>query len=302
MKVAIVGTVALDSVLTPEASREDQLGGSASYAAFAATYFAPTEIISIVGKDFPNAYFDYFTDKHIGISSIDISPGATFRWSGEYFADMNNRETRSVAVNVLEEFAPILFPTAKSAEIVLLANCAPDNQLQALDQVTQPRFVISDSMDLWVEIAQPRLLEVLQRTDLFVINDSEAKLFMGTKNAVVAGWRLLNRGPKFVIVKKGEHGAMLFGPDGLFFSVGAYPLTDVVDPTGAGDAFVGGIAGYLAQHAGETITFADIKKAMLYGTALASFNCESFSVDRLRMLAWPDIEERVKRLTEFVAI
>lgn len=299
MTVITVGTIALDTVTTPEASRTDQLGGSAAYAALSASYFAPVELVSIAGRDFPQKYLDLFQSRQIGTESIEIVDGESFRWSGEYFDDMNQRETRSVAINVLEQFQPKLGAKARAAELVLLANCSPDNQLDTLAQVEKPAFVVSDSMDLWVSIARERLLEVLKKTDLFVINDSEAKQFMETKNTITAGHRLLELGPKHVVVKKGEHGALLFGPRGAFFSAGAYPLHEVHDPTGAGDSFAGGIAGHLASLGKTGFDFADLARAVVYGTVMASYNCESFSTDRLEALTQNDIARRFAEFEGF---
>jgi cytidine kinase len=301
MDIVIIGTVALDTVKTPESSRENQLGGSASYAALSASYFAPTHLVSIIGHDFPPKYLELFGTRKIDLSSLERSSGESFRWAGEYFEDMNERETRSVALNVLEQFHPKLSPAAQAAEIVLLANCSPDNQLQALAQVTKPAFVIADSMDLWINIAQERLLEMLKKADLFVINDSEAKLFMQTKNTVVAGKKLLELGPRHVVVKKGEHGALLFGPNGAFYAAPAYPLEAVQDPTGAGDSFAGGLAGYLASLKKPSFDFSDLAQAVVHGTVMASFNCESFSTDRLESLNADEITKRVALFQKYAS-
>jgi sugar/nucleoside kinase (ribokinase family) len=299
MTVITVGTIALDTVTTPEATRVDQLGGSAAYAALSASYFAPVELVSIVGRDFPTRYLDLFKSRQIGTESIEMVEGESFRWSGEYFEDMNQRETRSVALNVLESFQPKLGAAARASELVLLANCSPDNQLDTLAQVEKPSFVVSDSMDLWVSIARERLLKVLEKTDLFVINDSEAKQFMETKNIITAGHRLLELGPRHVVIKKGEHGALLFGRGGQFFSAGAYPLHEVHDPTGAGDSFAGGIAGHLASLGKRQFEFPDLARAVVYGTVMASYNCESFSTDRLESLTLADIARRFEEFQGF---
>ncbi len=302
MSVVVVGTVALDTVATPETTRHDQLGGSASYASLSASYFSPVHMVSIVGNDFPEEYLSLFQQRGIDTSSVQVVEGGTFRWSGKYFEDMNHRETHSVAVNVLEHFQPQLADNARQARIALLANCSPDNQLATLDQVEKPDFVISDSMDLWIEIARERLLDVLKRSDLFVINDDEAKMFMETKNTVVAGRKLLELGPRHVVVKKGEHGALLFGPDGQFFSAGAYPLAEVQDPTGAGDCFIGGLAGYLSSLHKKDIAFADLARGIVQGTVLASFNCESFSTDRLKSLTRDELDLRAAEIGRFSTI
>ena len=252
-----------------------------------------------MGKDFPKKYLDLFLAHRIGTESIEVVEGDSFRWAGEYFEDMNTRETRSVALNVLERFQPKLAAAARAARMVLLANCSPDNQLDTLAQVDDPAFVVSDSMDLWVDIARDRLLDVLKKTDLFVINDSEARQFMQTKNIIAAGHRLLELGPKHVVVKKGEHGALLFGRGGQFFSAGAYPLHEVHDPTGAGDSFAGGIAGHLASLSKETFAFTDLARAVVYGTVMASYNCESFSTDTLESLTPARISQRFNEFQGF---
>lgn len=292
MDVVVVGTIALDSVKTPEAQRDNQLGGSAAYAALSASYFSPVHLVSIVGKDFPQDYLQLFQSRGIDTASVQVVDGGTFRWSGEYFDDMNTRETLSVAVNVLDRFQPRLSPAARAARLALLANCSPDNQLATLQQIERPAFVVSDSMDLWINIARERLVEVLRKTDLFVINDSEARLFMDTRNTITAGHRLLELGPRHVVVKKGEHGALLFGRGGRFFSAGAYPLHEIQDPTGAGDSFAGGIAGFLAGLGREEFEFSDLARAVVYGTVMASYNCESFSTERLQSLTREEIEAR----------
>jgi sugar/nucleoside kinase (ribokinase family) len=296
MDVVTVGTIALDSVKTPEATKQDQLGGSASYAALSASYFAPVHIVSVVGTDFPAEHLEFFRSRGIGTESIDVVEGGTFRWSGEYFDDMNTRETLSVAVNVLDQFKPDLRESARRAGMVLLANCSPANQLDTLTQVDSTAFVVSDSMDLWINIARESLLDVLRRSDLFVINDLEARLFMETKNTITAGHRLIELGPRNVVIKKGEHGALLFGRAGEFFSAGAYPLHEVHDPTGAGDSFAGGIAGYLAGLGKRQFEFGDLARAVVHGTVMASYNCESFSIERLKSL---DAEAIAARYAEF---
>jgi sugar/nucleoside kinase (ribokinase family) len=204
-----------------------------------------------------------------------------------------------VAVNVLERFRPKLSAGARAAQVVLLANCSPDNQLDTLAQVEAPAFVVADSMDLWVDIARDRLLEVLKKTDLFVINDSEARQFMRTKNLITAGHRLLELGPRHVVVKKGEHGALLFGRGGQFFSAGAYPLHEVHDPTGAGDSFAGGIAGQLASLGKPAFDFPELARAVVYGTVMASYNCESFSTDALDSLTPELIARRFEEFQSF---
>jgi sugar/nucleoside kinase (ribokinase family) len=293
MSVIVAGTIALDSIETPAAQRADLLGGSASYAALAASFSAPVHLCSIVGTDFPKAHLDLFHDKGINTDCVQIEEGKTFRWSGRYFDDMNQRETLSVSLDVLEKFQPKLNDAAKAATVVLLANMSPENQLSVLSQANPKAFVIADSMDLWITIAKEKLMEVLAKSDLFVINEGEAKQLTETNNLITAGHRLLTHGPKQVVIKKGEHGALLFG-NGHFFSTTAFPLQEVADPTGAGDTFAGGIAGYLSAlgKTNDQITFVDVNRAIVQGTVLASFTCEAFSTDRISALTAAEMDAR----------
>ena len=296
MSILISGTVALDSIHTPTEVHSELLGGSASYAALAAALDAPVQVCSIVGKDFPEEHSALLTGRGIGIANIEFAEGRTFRWTGRYHENMNHRETLDVSIDVLERFAPQLTPEAAAAKIVLLANMSPDNQLAVLNQVAGKPFVIADSMDLWINIARAGLLEVMQRVDLFVINEDEAKMFTGSNSLVTSGWRLRELGPRHVIVKKGEHGALLFGPDNAFFATPAYPLTDVADPTGAGDSFAGGLAGSLAASGKSGPDFSDLARGVVRGSVLASFTCEAFGVKRLAAVTQ---EEAAARMADF---
>ena len=294
MSILISGTVALDSIHTPSEVHHELLGGSASYAALAASLEAPVFACSIVGKDFPAEHSTLLQENGIDISNIEFAEGRTFRWTGRYHENMNHRETLDVSIDVLEKFAPKLTPEAAAAKIVLLANMSPDNQLAVISQCTGSPFVIVDSMDLWINIARPGLMEVMKRADLFVINEDEAKMFTEADNLVNAGWRLMEMGPKHVVVKKGEHGALLFGPEGRFFATPAYPLTSVADPTGAGDSFAGGLAGSLAQSGGTA--FSDLARGVVRGSVVASFTCEAFGVKRLAAVTK---EQAAARVEEF---
>ncbi len=296
MSILISGTVALDSIHTPTEVHNELLGGSASYASLAAALDAPVHLCSIVGKDFPEEHSALLTRQGINIANIEFADGRTFRWTGRYHENMNHRETLDVSIDVLEKFAPQLTPEAAAAKIVLLANMSPDNQLAVLNQVTGKPFVIADSMDLWINIAREGLLEVMQRVDLFVINEDEAKMFTESNSLVTAGWRLREMGPRHVVVKKGEHGAMLFGPDNAFFATPAYPLTDVADPTGAGDSFAGGLAGSLASAGKTAPDFSDLARGVVRGSVLASFTCEAFGVKRLAAVTQ---EESAARMAGF---
>ncbi|MCB1088479.1 MAG: bifunctional hydroxymethylpyrimidine kinase/phosphomethylpyrimidine kinase, partial [Verrucomicrobiae bacterium] len=293
MSVLISGSIALDHVKTPHDEHDNLLGGSASYAAIAASFFSPVNLVGIVGHDFPQEHIDLFKDRSVDLGGVEFSEGGTFRWSGEYFDDMNTRETLDVALNVLEAWQPSIPETFRSSRIVLLANAHPENQHSVLDQVGEgPVFTIADTMDLWITIARERLLELLKRVDLLVINDSEAKQLMETTNLIAAGKRLCEMGPSYVIIKKGEHGALLFG-NHRFFSCGAYPLNQVYDPTGAGDSFVGSLAGYLASLGKDEFSFEDLSNAVARGTIIAGYTCESFSTHRLEKLSNDEFETRL---------
>jgi len=300
MSVLVSGSIAIDNVKTQKASQENLLGGSASYAAIAASFFSPVGIVAVVGHDFPQEHLDVFKGRDINLEGVEFSEGETFRWAGEYMEDMNDRETLSVALNVLESWQPAVADSQKAATTVnLLANSHPLNQHAVVDQLGDgPGFTIADTMDLWIQISRHELESLLERIDLLVLNDSEAKLMMNTSNVVAAGHGLRSMGPKYVIIKKGEHGAMLFG-EGEFFACPAFPLHDVFDPTGAGDSFIGGFAGYLASLGKESYDFADLKSGIARGTILASFTCESFSTHSLHDLTREGFEERLTTFREY---
>src|SRR6267154_5178647 len=290
MSLLVVGSIALDTVKTPVEEHGDLLGGSASYAAAAASYFSPVKLVGVVGSDFPAAEFDFWKSRKIDSAGVQRVEGKTLRWSGEYAWDLNTRETRSVALNVFENFKPELPESYRQSDFALLANIAPALQSHVLDQMERPRFVVADTMDLWIETTRNDLDALLPRVDLLILNDSEARQMTNETSLIRAGRAIRRRGPKYVAVKKGEHGALLFGPDD-FFSCGAYPLEDIHDPTGAGDTFAGGIAGYLASTV-KTVHFNDLRKAMIYGSVLASFTVEAFSLERLRKLTSDEIKQR----------
>ena len=296
MSVLIVGSIALDDVKTPVEERFDLLGGSASYASVAAGYFSPVNLVAIVGEDFPADHWNFLQGRGINLEGVQRAPGKTFRWSGEYMWDMNTRETRSVALNVFETFSPTLPDHFKSSDYVLLANIAPDLQLQVLDQMEKPKFVIADTMDLWINIAQPALLDLLKRVDMLILNDSEARELTKETSLIKAGKKIQSLGPRIVAVKKGEHGCLLFGEDNDFFSCPAYPLEDIHDPTGAGDTFAGGLTGYLASRGNHHVSFKTLKTAVVVGSVLASYNVEAFSLERMRSVEQKDI---LSRFAEF---
>ncbi len=291
MSVLIVGSIALDTVKTPVEEHGDLLGGSASYAAAAASYFSPVRLVGIVGSDFPQSEFDFWKSRKIDAEGVQRVDGKTFRWSGEYAWDMNTRETRSTELNVFEQFEPKLPESYRQTDFALLANIAPALQSHVLQQMRKPRFVVADTMNLWIETTRKDLDALLPNVDLLILNDSEAREMTKETSLIKAGRGIRNMGPRYVAIKKGEHGALLFGDD-EFFSCGAYPLEDIHDPTGAGDTFAGGMAGYLAGTIGGKVTFTDLRKAMIYGSVLASFCVEAFSLEKLRKLTMEQINER----------
>ncbi len=299
MKILVGGSVAIDNVKTPAADEKNLLGGSASYAALSAAKLStPVNLIGVVGHDFPQGHLDMLASKGVDLSGLERSEKASFTWTGEYHENMNDRTTHDVAINVLEDWTVNVPKDLQDAEFVLLANMAPINQLQMLDQCTaKEKFVLADTMDLWITIANDELHDVLKRIDLLVINEGEARQFAETNNLVLAGEKLREKGPEFVVIKLGEFGALLFGPgEKDFFRCGAWPLRDLADPTGAGDTFLGGMTGYLAREGAVKPTFAQLRQAVVQGSMLASFTCEAFSTRALE-----DIDSDIlnKRLATF---
>jgi sugar/nucleoside kinase (ribokinase family) len=299
MSVLIVGSTALDSIKTHKAANPRLLGGSASHAAVAASFFGPVNLVGVVGDDFPRRYIQLYRRHGIDLEGLQRLPGKTFHWSGEYESNMNNRRTLLTELGVFETFNPTLPAAYQSAPFVLLANIAPALQHHVLDQMRRPRFVAADTMDLWLKVALPDLLKLLKRLDGFVLNDSEAQMLTGEGNVFVALKKIHRLGPTHVVIKQGSHGSILSSPRGLFICP-AYPLRKVVDPTGAGDSFVGGMMGYLAAAKGPVDDH--IRRAMVYGSVVASFCCEGFGLQRTTRITRAQIDGRVKdleRLTRF---
>ncbi len=297
MSVLVVGSTALDSIKTPRAEAPRLLGGSASHAALAASFFAPTRLVGVVGEDFPRPYLRLYREHGIDLEGLQRAPGRTFHWAGEYEPDMNRRRTLKTELGVFETFQPALPPRYRDTPYVLLANIAPALQHHVLDQVRRPRFVVADTMDLWLNTALPELLRLLKRVDALVLNDSEARQLAGVDNLLSAARRIHRLGPAYVIIKKGEHGSMLSGPDGLFLCP-AYPLERVVDPTGAGDSFAGGLVGYLARARGPVSRH--LRNAMLHGSVVASFCCEDFGLRRTARLNPEEVRRRVEELRRLI--
>jgi sugar/nucleoside kinase (ribokinase family) len=295
MSVLIVGSTALDSIKTPKAENPRLLGGSASHAAIAASFFAPVRLVGIVGEDFPKKYLGLYRRHGIDLEGLQIAPGKTFHWSGEYELNMNNRRTLETELGVFETFTPKLPASYQNTPFVLLANIAPSLQHHVLNQMRRPKFVVADTMDLWLNIALPDLIKLLKRVDGFVLNDSEARQLTQEDNVIAALKKIHKLGPKYVIIKKGEHGAILSTGRGLFISP-AYPLPRVVDPTGAGDSFVGGMMGYLSTARGPIEN--NLRRAMIYGSVVASFCCEGFGLKFTTRVTRAAIEARFKKLEQ----
>lgn len=289
VKLVVVGSVGIDTIETPAERRESILGGSASYACAAASFFTKAGLVGVVGSDFPPDYANLYRQLDIDIEGLQTVPGQTFRWTGVYEANMDNRRTICTELNVFASFKPDLPPSYRGAPFVFLANISPDLQLHVLDQVRKPRLVAADTMDLWINTAREPLMEVIRRVDVLTMNESEARHLTGQHMLLKAARSLLAMGPRFVIVKKGEHGSILFSEDDVFL-MPAFPLEEVRDPTGAGDSFAGGFMGALAS--GGKVTRAAIRRAMMYGNIVASFGVEEFSLDRLAKLNLEQIEER----------
>ena len=299
MNVLVVGTVAFDSIETPFGSAERILGGSAAYFALGASFFAPVRIVGVVGEDFPQDYLDIFTQRDIDIAGIERARGETFHWRGRYHEDINLRDTVELHLNVLAGFEPKLPEVYRDAEYVFLGNIDPVMQMEVLRQIRRLKLVVLDTMDHWIRERQQELKQVLGRIEILVVNDSEARLLSGYDNIVKAARAILKMGPKMVLIKRGEYGVLQFS-DSSVFATPAYPLEEVFDPTGAGDSFAGGFLGQLARSGDQSQ--GGLRRAIVYGSVVASFTVEDFGVKRLTDVSLAEIEERYQRfvqLTDF---
>ena len=299
VSVLVVGTVAFDSIETPSGSAERILGGSAAYFALGASFFAPVRVVGVIGQDFPQDYLDLFTERNIDITGIKREAGDTFHWRGRYHEDINQRDTIELHLNVLAGYEPQLPESYRDAEYVFLGNIDPLMQLEVLHQIRRLKLVVCDTMDHWIRESEENLKKVLKRIEMLVINDSEARLLSGYDNIVKAARAILRMGPKMVLIKRGEYGVLQFS-DSSVFATPAYPLEEVFDPTGAGDSFAGGLMGHLAR-TGD-MSEGGLRRAIVYGSVVASFTVEDFGVKRLTDVSLPQIEERYQRfvqLTDF---
>ncbi|MDX2036611.1 MAG: PfkB family carbohydrate kinase [Isosphaeraceae bacterium] len=299
MSLLVVGSIAFDSVETPHGTVHDALGGSATYFSYAASFFTPVRLCGVVGEDFPKEHVDLLAGRGIDTAGLIVEKGGkTFRWKGKYEGDMNSAETLEVHLNVLGTFNPELPHGFLDTPYVFLANGSPSMQLQVLRQAKSRKLVVADTMNLWIEIARDELYQLLKEVDGLVLNDGEARMLTEEVNLVKAGRRVLDLGPRFVIIKKGEHGAMFLSREDSFV-MPAYPVADVVDPTGAGDSFAGGFMGYLAS-SGLTDD-ASLKRAMAYGTVTASLNVEDFSLRRFQRTERAEIDRRLDEYRSMMA-
>jgi len=289
MALLVVGSVALDSLQTPFGHREEVLGGSACYFSTAASFFGPTRVVAVVGEDFPQAHLDFLASRGVDLAGVVRKPGRTFRWKGRYEFDLNTAHTLDTQLNVFADFKPDLPQAYRDSEYVFLGNIDPDLQRAVLDQVRSPRFVACDTMNFWITSKRDSLEQTLRRVDLLFVNDAEARQLSGEHNIVKAAQRILAMGPRALVIKRGEYGALYFSGRELF-AASAYPVPDVFDPTGAGDSFAGGFMGYLARGGDESPLA--MRRAVVVGSVLASFAVEQFSLDRLRALTGDEIRAR----------
>ena len=301
-KLLIVGTVAFDAVETPFGKTDKILGGAATYIGLSAANFnVKSGIVSVVGDDFPQEYLDLLTSKNIDISGIEIVQGGkTFFWSGKYHNDMNSRDTLATELNVLADFNPVVPQDFKNADVVMLGNLHPFVQLSVINQMDKkPKLVVLDTMNFWMDCALPELLEVIKLVDVITINDEEARQLSGEYSLVKAAAKIQTMGPKYVVIKKGEHGALIFHEKEVFFAP-ALPLEEVFDPTGAGDTFAGGFAGFITQS--DNVSFENMKNAIIHGSNLASFCVEKFGTERMQNLSKEEVHSRLrqfKSLTQY---
>ncbi len=289
MSILVVGSVAFDTVETPFGTTEKALGGSATYFSAAASYFAPVRIVAVVGTDFSKNKLNFLTNRNVDLRGVETKEGKTFSWGGRYGHDLNTRETLFTHLNVFENFNPVVPEEYKDSKFIFLANIAPELQMEVLNQINSPKLVALDTMNYWIEGSLKALHETLQSIDVLLINDSEARQLAHEPNLVKAARIIFDMGPSVIIIKKGEHGALMFAENSIFWAP-AYPMESIYDPTGAGDTFAGGFIGYLAKS--ENLSTEAYKRALIYGSVLASFSVEKFSLERLKDLTDAEIRER----------
>ena len=289
MSVLVVGSIALDSIETPFKNVQEVLGGSASYFSLAASLFTDVKVVAVVGEDFPDEYIELFRSKEIGLEGVKRAPGKTFRWHGRYGYDLGDPDTLGTFLNVFEKFDPTIPENYREMEYVFLANIDPQLQLSVLKQVKKPKLVACDTMNYWIENEPNKLIEVLERVNIFVVNDSEVRALAKEPRMLRAARTVLEMGPDILVVKRGEYGALMFSKEGIFWAP-SYPLEEIVDPTGAGDTFAGGFMGYISSR--DSLESMEFKKGVVYGSVLASFTVEDFSVKRLALLQREEMRTR----------
>ena len=300
MGLLVVGSIGIDTVETPSAKRANLLGGSAVFFSYAASFFTRVSLVGVVGQDFPPAFKTLLKERDIDLAGLEVADGDTFRWTGKYHENMSDRDTLEVHLNVFGQFKPKVPESFRTPEFLFLANTVPAQQRDVLSQMKKrPKFVAADTMNLWIETAREDLDALLREIDALVINDSEARMYTDERELLKAGRIIASKGPHTVIIKKGEHGALIISPEGNF-SIPAYPLEEVVDPTGAGDTFAGGILGYLAAQG--SITREGLRRAVAYGSVVASFTCQDFSLDALKKISRKEIDARYHELLEMIRI
>lgn len=295
MSVLVVGSVAFDSVKTPYGEAEESIGGSATYFSAAASFYTPVDIVAVVGRDFPRESLQFLSERDVDLSGLEVADGQTFRWAGEYEPNMNDRQTLDTQLNVFADFHPNLTDRHREQPFVFLANIDPELQGSVLHQTIHPKLIVCDTMDFWISGKREALLETLTKVDVLIINDSEARELVDDYNLARAANQILDLGPRAVVIKRGEHGATLI-TNGNYFSVPAFPVLNVIDPTGAGDSFAGGFVGYLAKSQDTSDT--GLKNAMVHGSVMASFNVEDFSIRRLESLTQREIDLRYERFID----
>lgn len=300
MSLLVVGTVAFDAIETPFGKTDKIVGGAASYISLAASYYTKNiHLVSVVGDDFPQEFLNILTKQGVNLEGLQIKKGEkSFFWAGRYHNDLNSRDTLETQLNVLENFTPVVPETAKNVEFLMLGNLVPAVQRSVIEQLTaRPKLIVMDTMNFWMDIAMEELKKTIAMVDVLTINDSEARQLSGEYSLVKAAQKILAMGPKVLVIKKGEHGALLFNKDEVFFAP-ALPLEEVFDPTGAGDSFAGGFIGYLAQT--RDISFANMKRALIYASAMASFTVERFGTERLIGLSQEQIDNRLQEFIDLV--
>ena len=300
--ILVVGSVALDSVETPFSNASETLGGAASYFTTAASLYNQVNLVAIVGSDFPREHLDFWRNRTVNLDGLQIKEGRTFRWTARYHMDMNARDTLDTQLGVYADFHPIIPEKYRSSELLILANIQPELQIEVLEQVPCAKLSVLDTMELWIMTARPQLTEVMQRVDVLLMSEEEIRQYTNRPSIVAGVRQLLDMGLQYVVVKQGSYGALLFGADGTFFSAPTFPLEEVIDPTGAGDAFAGGFLGYLSrielQQNGQ-YAIDEIKRGVVHGNIIGSYVCEDFSIGRLRSLTIDDVASRYQRLVEY---